>query len=72
MKPPTPQDRHSRILDLWLARPRSARTDDDVLAFYGWLTEHESGLIPSGGGFYRQLQEILSGHIVGPEPRKKT
>jgi hypothetical protein len=53
-----------RIVQLWLQRPKSKRTDDDVLVFYGWLSEHEPGLIPSGSGSYKQLHKILSDHLL--------
>jgi hypothetical protein len=57
-------ERQRRILELWLERPERQRTSEDILTFYGWLSEHEPGLVPSGAGSYRQLREILKAHIV--------
>ena len=60
--------RQQRIIDLWLQRPRAARTAEDVFAFYGWLTEHAPALLPAGAGPCRQLTQILSAHVVDPAP----
>lgn len=56
-----------RLVELWLDRPKDQRTDDDLLRFYGWLSEHAPDLIPpaeSGAGTYQQLRTLLSNHII--------
>ena len=52
-------ERERRIRELWLERPRDQRTSADVLHFYYWLSQHDSGLIPSGTGSFQQLHKIL-------------
>ena len=59
-------DRQRQIVELWLQRPKRERTADDVLTFYGWLSEHHAKLVPSGPAPVRQLRAILDGHIVEP------
>lgn len=59
-------DHHRQIVELWLERPKAERTGDDVMQFYGWLSEHKPDLIPSGDGAFRQLREIVAAHIVEP------
>lgn len=59
-------ERQRQIVELWLQRPKRERTADDVLTFYGWLSEHHAKLVPSGPGTVRQLRAILEGHIVEP------
>lgn len=61
---PTREEQDRRILDLWLERPRSERTGDDLLKFFGWLSEHEPDLIPPGAGTYEQLRAVLGKHVV--------
>jgi hypothetical protein len=53
-----------RIVELWLQRPKSERTADDVEKLYAWLLQHEPGLIPGGTGSYRKLRAILEDHLV--------
>ena len=63
-------ERAQRLIELWLDRPKSQRTGEDVLTFYGWLTEHEPGLIPGDlgqGSSLKQLRAILNSHLVEPE-----
>ena len=57
-------DHARRVVELWQERPRGQRTAEQVLPFYGWLTEHEPALIPKGAGSYQQLQAILEPFIV--------
>jgi hypothetical protein len=57
-------DRRQRIIDLWLERPRSARTADDVFPFYGWLTHHAPDLLRAAAGSSRKLLDIVAPHIV--------
>jgi hypothetical protein len=64
MKRLTPSQRDLRIVELWLQRPKHERSDDDILRFYGWLTQHEPDLVPSGAGSYQQLRTILSKHLL--------
>lgn len=59
-----PHEREHRIITLWMQRSKAKRTADDVLTFYGWLSEHEPGLIPQGAGSYQQLRNILKPHLV--------
>lgn len=58
-----PEELARRIVELWLQRPKHRRTEDDVIVFYGWLSEHEPGLIPAPGGSYHRLLEILGEHV---------
>jgi len=60
-------ERAQRLIDLWRERPKSERTGEDVLTFYGWLAEHEPGLIPGDvghGSSLKQLRAILTPHLV--------
>ena len=60
----------ARIVELWRSRPKTQRTSEDVLVFYGWLSEHEPALVPGGegkGGSYRLLREILKEQMLDPE-----
>jgi len=57
-------EQQRQIVELWLQRPKRERTTEDVLAFYGWLSDHQSKLVPSGPAPVRQLREILKQHIV--------
>jgi hypothetical protein len=61
-------DHQRQLVELWLQRPKAERTVDDILQFYGWLSEHKPDLIPSGSGAVRQLREIVATHIVEPAP----
>lgn len=59
-------------MELWLQRPKRERTADDVLAFYGWLSDHQAKLVPNGPAPVRQLREMLKQHIVeAAEPTEK-
>jgi hypothetical protein len=62
-QPLKPADQARRIVELWQERPRRQRTAEEVLTFYGWLTDHEPALIPRGPGSYQQVQVILGPHI---------
>ena len=64
MKRLTAQEQEHRIVTLWMERPRDRRTADDVLTFYGWLSEHEPALIPKGVGSYQQLRALLSKYFA--------
>jgi hypothetical protein len=61
-----PDEQRRRILELWLERNKNRRTGDDVLVFYGWLSEHEPDLLPEGSGSYKQLRKIVSEHLIEP------
>lgn len=60
----TPANRDREIVERWKDRPRAQRTQHDVLAFYGWLTDHESRLVPPGPGAYERIRQLVSPHIV--------
>jgi len=58
-------ERDRRIVERWLDRPRAQRTsDEDVLAFYAWLNDHDPSLIPLGGGSYQHVRTLVTPHIV--------
>jgi hypothetical protein len=59
-------EKATRIVELWLDRRHTRRTSDDVLAFYGWLSEHEPALVPDGPGALRRVCDILTPHLTGP------
>jgi hypothetical protein len=63
-------DQKHRLEQLWLARPPDKRTIGDVLAFFVWLTENGSDLLPNGSyaDLYQQLHCVLSRHVVGSTP----
>jgi hypothetical protein len=61
MKPP---EQARRIVDLWQERPRWQRTAEHLLAFYGWLSEYEPAVIPSGPGSILKVCSILSPHLL--------
>ena len=65
-----PEEQARRVVELWQDRPKSQRTSDDVLAFYGWLSDHESGLVPNGPGSYQAVRAIVAPFIVEPAPDK--
>ena len=41
-----PAEQARRIVDLWQDRSRRQRTSNDLMAFYGWLSEHEPAANP--------------------------
>ena len=53
-----------RIVDLWQERPRWQRTAEHVRPFYGWLSEHEPGVVPSGPGSILKVCTILAAHLL--------
>ena len=53
-----------RIVDLWQERPRWQRTAEHLLPFYGWLSEHEPAVIPSGPGSILKVHAILAAHLL--------
>ena len=57
-------ERESRIIDCWMDRPKDRRTADDLMAFYGWLSDHKSELLPRGDGGYARLRVLLAPHIL--------
>jgi hypothetical protein len=54
-----------RIVDLWQERPRWQRTAEHLLPFYGWLSEHEPAVIPSGQGSILKVSTILAHLLYG-------
>ena len=52
------------VVELWQQRPRWQRSPDDVVHFYGWLLEHEPGVIPTGSGSFQKIQTALIPHII--------
>ena len=62
--PPRRRLRQRQTVELWLQRPKRERTAEDVLAFYGWLSDHRAILVPSGPDPIRQLRAILREHIL--------
>ena len=52
------------IVELWQQRPRWQRGPDDLLRFYGWLSEHEPAVIPSGPGSFQRIRMILMPHVI--------
>jgi hypothetical protein len=59
-----PTDQARRIVDLWQERPRWQRTVEHLLPFYGWLSEHEPAVIPSGPGSILKVCTILDAHLL--------
>jgi hypothetical protein len=59
-----PTEQARRIVDLWQERPRWQRTAEYLLAFYGWLSEHEPAVIPSGPGSILKVTTILAPHLL--------
>jgi hypothetical protein len=53
-----------RIVDLWQERPRWQRTAEHVLPFYGWLSQYEPAVIPSGPGSILKVCTILAAHLL--------
>ena len=53
-----------RIADLWQERPRWQRTAENLLPFYGWLSEHEPAVIPPGPGSISKVCAILAAHVL--------
>jgi len=60
----TPEERDRRIVEAWRDRPERNRSDDDVLAFYGWILEHEPTLIPPGPGSFERVRELVTPHLA--------
>jgi hypothetical protein len=66
----TVEDQARRIVELWCERPKAQRTEEHVLTFFGWLSEHEPSLIPDrqeGHGSYYRLRAMLERHITPSE-----
>jgi hypothetical protein len=61
----TPADRDRRIVEAWRDRPEKKRTADDVLVFYGWLSEHDPDLVPSGPGSLNHVRQLVTPHVRG-------
>jgi hypothetical protein len=59
------EERDRRIVELWRARRERQRTLDDVLPFYGWLSEHEAALVPSGPGSYAHVRHLVEPFLTG-------
>ena len=52
------------MVALFLQRPPEKRTENDVLAFYGWLEQNRRELLKRGQGDpYQQLKVDLRGYI---------
>ena len=63
-----PAEQEQRIVELWQQRPKAQRTSEGVLTFYGWLSEHDSALVPGEPGSYRKLHTMLREYVVdGPD-----
>jgi hypothetical protein len=60
------EEQERQIVDLWRQRPQARRTHDDVLTFYGWLSEHQSALVPGEPGSYQKLRTVLRDYLVEP------
>jgi hypothetical protein len=57
-------ERLSVLRGLWLTRSVEKRTDNDVLAFYGWLEQYRPDLLNrKNGDPYQNLKSDLRGHI---------
>ena len=57
-------ERRRRVVALFLQRPPEKRTENDVLAFYGWLEQNRRELLKRGQGDpYQQLKVDLRGYI---------
>jgi hypothetical protein len=54
-------------VELWRERRERQRTLDDVLAFYGWLSEHQAALVPSGPGSYAHVRRLVTPFLTNPE-----
>jgi hypothetical protein len=61
---PTPEDRDRRIVERWRERPAAKRRGDDVMAFYGWLSEHEPALIPQGPRSYQHVRTLVEPYVT--------
>lgn len=49
---------------LWLERPEVRRTENDVLAFHGWLQQNRPGLLVNfRGDPYQGLKVVLRNYI---------
>jgi hypothetical protein len=59
------EERISRVCQLWLQRPESKRSGNDVLMFHGELTrEHPELLNDRHGDSYQQLKSDLRGLVT--------
>jgi len=57
-------ERKAQLLSLWLQRPESRRTENDVLNFYGDMEREFPHLLNRHGGDpYQNLKSELRGHI---------
>jgi hypothetical protein len=57
-------ERKTRLLSLWLQRPESRRTEDDILNFYGDMERAFPHLLNRRGGDpYQSLKSELRGYI---------
>jgi len=62
----TPAERERRIVDAWCEQPERNQSDDDVLAFYGWLLQNAPTLIPPGPGSFERVREFVMPHCAKP------
>jgi len=61
-----PSDAEPLIRDEWRKQPEDQRTENDVLAFHGELSENRPGLLSfrCSGDKYQHLKTILRGLIT--------
>jgi PAS domain-containing protein len=61
------RERERGVVDLWRERPAAQRRPEDVLAFYGWLAEHQPKLVPAGPGAIERVRRLVERDIVHVE-----
>ena len=62
----TPERRDTHIVAAWCDRPDRNRSNDDVLAFYGWLLVHKPKLVPPGPESFEQVLALVVPYVSGP------
>jgi hypothetical protein len=64
------EERDRRIVELWRDRREQQRTGDEVWGFYGWLSEHQPALVPSGPGSYAHVRRLVEPFLIAPGDSK--
>ena len=64
-------ERRAELMKLWLQHPLEKRTENDLLAFHGWLEQNRRELLKRGHGDpYHCLSFDLAGHIKRRTPKE--
>lgn len=62
----TNQEREQELVNLWLQKPESERTNDHITLFYGWLQQNHPELVSFECGMdpYQLVKTSICGHVA--------